>query len=284
VTVRRAENGRRRLRRTALAYTLTAMHSLSNERRQASRLRRRQVRRRRIVAIGLVVPLVIGAIWAAYAWPAPKPARVPDPAVISQFHQSSSVDRRVVVAKLEGIDLLLPVKLEASTAVAFHPVDNPNSVALSPVGQPGDASSVSSTLGDIFSTGGGMRYYTMGGDGSDASSRTGGLDVGAVPGAFVYSPVDGRVVSVKVYQLLGRYDDTEIEIQLADDPSLLLVVTHIAGAQVKIGATVSAGETALGSVRGFPATLQQQLHQFTTDAGDHVQLVAVRVPTQLSGF
>jgi murein DD-endopeptidase MepM/ murein hydrolase activator NlpD len=260
------------------------MHSLSNERRQASKLRRRQVRRRRIVAIGVVVPLIICAIWAAYAWPAPKPARVPDAAVISQFHQASSVDRRVVMARLEGADLLLPVRLEASTAVAFHPVDNANSVAFTPVGEPGDASSVSSTLGDIFSGGGGMRYFMMGGDGSDASSRTGGLDVGAVPGAFVYSPVDGRVVSVKDYKLLGRYDDTEIKIQLADDPSLLLVVTHVARAQVRIGATVSAGETALGAVRGFPASLDQQLHQFTTDAGDHVQLVAIRVPTQLSGF
>jgi hypothetical protein len=40
----------------------------------------------------------------------------------------------------------------------------------------------------------------------------------------------------------------------------------------------------LGAVRGFPTTLDQGLRRFTTDAGDHVQLVAVRVPTQITGF
>ncbi len=53
---------------------------------------------------------------------------------------------------------------------------------------------------------------------------------------------------------------------------------------MKIGADVTAGETVLGAVRGFPPQLEQDLRQFTTDAGDHVQLVAVRVPTQVSGF
>jgi len=259
------------------------MHSLSNERRQASKLRRRQVRRRRIVAIAVVVPLVIGAIWAAYAWPATRPARVADPKSVSQFGGATAVDRRVVVAHLGGVDLLLPIKLAATTAVAFHPVDNANSVSFKPVGEPGDASSVSSTLVDLLSSGG-MRYYLLSGDGSDASSGTGGLDVGALPGAFVYSPVDGKVVSVKDYQLLGRYPDTEVQIQLADDPSLLLVVTHLAKVSVRIGDDLTAGETPLGAVRGFPSQFDQQLRHFTSDAGDHVQMVAVRVPTELSGF
>ena len=154
------------------------------------------------MAIAVVVPLVIGAIWAAYAWPASRPARVPAVNVVSQFGQAGTVDRRIVVAKVENIDLLLPVKLEASTAIAFHPVDNANSVALSPVGRPGDPSGVGGTLSDLFASGG-MRYYQMGGDASDASSRTAGLDVGAVPGAYVYSPVDGRVIAVTKYEMLG---------------------------------------------------------------------------------
>lgn len=236
-----------------------------------------------MVAVVVVIPLIIAAVWAAYAWPAPKPARVPGPTVVSSFGQASSVDRRIVVARLGNIDFLLPVKLEATTAVAFHPVDNTNAVDFTPVGQRSDASSVSGSLADIFSNGG-LRYFMMGGDGSDASSATGGLDVGAVPGAFVYSPIAGKVVSVRDYSLLGRYDDTEIQIQLAADPSLLLVITHIAAPQVKIGADVVAGESALGEVRKFPPSLDQQLRRFTTDNGDHIQLVAIRVPTQLSGF
>ena len=235
------------------------------------------------MAIAVVVPLVIGAIWAAYAWPAPKPARVPAANVVSQFGQAGTVDRRIVVARVENIDLLLPVKLEASTAVAFHPVDNDNSVALTPVGRPGDPSGVGGTLSDLFASGG-MRYYVMAGDSSDSSSRTAGLDVGAVPGAYIYSPVDGRVIAVTQYKLLGRYAGHRDRAAARRRPQPAAHHHARGQAPVTIGADVTAGESVLGAVRRFPAGLHQDLRQFTTDSGDHVQLVAVRVPTQISGF
>jgi hypothetical protein len=275
---------RRWLKDAVPTYTLWSMHSLSNERRQARKRRRHQVRRRRLAALFVAGPLVILAIWAAYALPATSPARVPAPGAVDPFGQASGVDRRLVVARVGDVDLLIPVKVDATTAVAFHPVDNPNSVELTPVGERGDASGVATRLGDIFKSGGGMLYYVMDGDGSDGSSATAGIDVGAVPGAFVYSPVDGRVVGVKDYELLGRYDDTEIQIQLADDPSVLLVITHVAKSTAVIGSDVKAGETALGRVREFPADFEQSLKQYTNDAGDHVQLIALRVTPQLSGY
>jgi hypothetical protein len=104
-----------------------------------------------------------------------------------------------------------------------------------------------------------------------------------VPGATVYAPVDGQVTAVTDYLLLGRYPDTEVDLELAGDPSVILAITHLAGAQVTIGDTVTAGQTVLGAVRGFPAQLDQPLRQFTTDDGDHVEMVAEPVPTQLSG-
>jgi len=46
------------------------------------------------------------------------------------------VPGRAVVARLEGIDVILPVKKETNpTAVAYHPVDNPNTVPFSPAGE-----------------------------------------------------------------------------------------------------------------------------------------------------
>lgn len=260
------------------------MHSLSNERRLAKNRRRRQVRRRRIVALLVAIPLVLLAVWVAYAVPAASPARVPEPSVVSPFSKAGGVAKRIVVARLGGVEVLLPVKLEATTAVAFHPVDNDNSVAFSPVGERVDADGVAARLADLFGEGGGMRYYQMAGNGNDGSAATAGLDVGAVPGVFVYSPVDGRVVGVKDYSLLGRYTDTEIQVQLAADPSTLLVITHVVTPSVEIGDEVTAGETALGRVRRYPEEVEQGLSQFTTDAGDHVQLVALRMTPQLSGF
>ena len=94
-----------------------------------------------------------------------------------------------------------------------------------------------------------MRYFTMAGDGHDSSARTAGLDVGAVPGATVYAPANGQVVAVTDYQLLGRYADTEIDVQLADDPSIVLTVTHVEDPRVSIGDAVTAGQTVLGGVR-----------------------------------
>ena len=129
-----------------------------------------------------------------------------------------------------------------------------------------------------------MRYFVDGRRRERRFERHRGPRRGGRPRRLRLQPVDGRVIAVTVYQLLGRYTDDEIELQLDDDPSLLLIITHIAKPQVTIGADVTAGESVLGTVRGFPRELDQDLRRFTTDAGDHVQLVAVRVPTQVSGF
>ena len=223
-----------------------------------------------MIALVIFVTLIILAVWAAYAIPGTTPARVPQGASRSAFDQAPAGTADVVVASVGGVDILLPVAREATTAVAFHPVENAGTVAFTPAG--GGAS------------GSALKYYLMSGDGADRSDATAGLDVGAVPGAAVVSPVVGKVTAVKQYQLLGRYPDTEVDIQITADPSLLLVMTHLAGVKVHIGDTVLRGETTLGAVRGFPSGLEQALSQYTSDAGDHVQLVVLRVSSQLAGF
>src|SRR5450756_612777 len=102
-----------------------------------------------------------------------------------------------------------------------------------------------------------------------------GLDVGAVPGSAVVSPADGKVTAIKKYRILGRYWDVEMHVQLAHDPSLLLVLTHLTRPKVEIGDVVARGDTLLGAVRGFPATLDQALSRYTSDTGDHVQMLSL---------
>jgi len=250
--------------------------------RIATRSRRGRVRRRRLAAVVVVATLVIVAVWIAYAWPSQAPALVPTPGTATPLAPSGGDPQRIVVAYLQGIAVLLPVPLSDATAVAFQPVDDRHAIAFAPVGRLGDPSGPGGALAAIFASGG-LRYYTMKGDSSASSAPTAGLDVGAVPGSTVYAPVDGQVTAVTDYLLLGRYPDTEVDLQLAGDPSVILQITHLAGAQVTIGDTVTAGQTVLGAVRGFPAQLDQPLRQFTTDDGDHVEMVAEPVPTQLSG-
>jgi hypothetical protein len=261
------------------------MHkSLTTRRRRARALRRGRLRRRRAVALVVLVTLIVLAVWAAYAIPAETPARIPASAALPTFGDSPSSPADLVIARLEGVDVLMPVPLEASTAVAYHSVDNANSVPFSPIGERLSGGGIGEQLGDIFAGGGGLQYYLMGGDGDDASSSTSGLDVGAVPGSPVTSPVSGKVIAVKVYEILGRYTDVEVDVQVADDPSLVLVITHLAKPEVAIGDTVRAGDSTLGVVRGFPTGLDQALSRYTSDAGDHLQMVALRVTPDLAGL
>jgi len=241
--------------------------------------------RRRLTALGIVLAVVVVAFITAYALPRSRPAPIPEevhPAAVGGASQPMS--KRIVVAQLEGEELLLPVRQQSSTAIAFHPVDMPNSVAFAPVGDRLGGGDLGTRLADIFADGGGVQYYLMDGDGGERSPSTAGLDVGSVPGERVFSPVDGRVIAVKSYKLLGRYDDVEVDIQLAADPSLLLVITHVAKPAVHVGDEVTAGTTALGLVRDFSSELEQGIQQFTNDGGDHVQMVAVRITPDLAGF
>ena len=260
------------------------MHTSPDSQRRREKARRRtQIARRRVVALVVVVTLISVAVWVAYAIPGQTPAQVPAAAAEPTFGTDVTSDQAVVVATIEGTDVLLPVAQQVTTAIAFHPVDNADAVGFTPVGDRLGGGDLGQKLADIFAGGGGVKYYLMGGEGGEQSPSTAGLDVGAVPGSPVVSPIDGKVTAIKQYSILGRYPDTEIDIRLAADPSLLLLVTHIVKPKVEIGDVVQSGVTRLGEVRGFDAALGQSLSQYTSDNGDHVQLVVLRVSTDLSG-
>jgi hypothetical protein len=233
---------------------------------------------RRIAALVTASAVIVLAVITACAIPTHAPVTMSQSASTGLFAAAASQPvKQVVVARLDGADLLLPVARDATTAIAFHPVDSADSVSLAPVGQPaGNGASVA--------TDGVARYFLMDG-GTGSSSATAGLDVGAIPGSVVLSPVDGQVAAVKTYSLLGRHPDAEIDVRLAADPTLLLVLTHvIASPTLHVGDQVAAGVTVLGRVRGFPADVQQDIKRFTNDAGDHVQLVVLRTAPDLAGF
>jgi hypothetical protein len=261
------------------------MHtSPANRRRRQQTGRRQQIRRRRVVALVAIVTLISLAVWVAYAIPGQTPAQVPAAAAEPTFGRTVDPGEAVVIARVEDVDVLLPVARQATTAVAFHSVDNADTAPFEPVGDRLGGGDLGQKLADIFAGGGEVQYYLMGSGGGEGSPSTSGLDVGAVPGSPVLSPVDGKVTAIKEYSILGRYDDVEIDIRLSGDPSLLLIVTHIAKPEVEIGEEVQGGSSTLGAVRGFPASLDQALSQYTSDNGDHVQFVVLRVTPELEGL
>jgi len=261
------------------------MHrSPASQRRRAKVRRRDQIRRRRAVTLAVLVTLIVLAVWAAYAIPGQTPARVPQGAAMPTADGSPTGVGDVVVAQVEGLDIVLPVAREVTTAVAYHPVDNAGTVPFAPAGDRLSGGSLGQKLADIFAGGGAIQYYLMDGAGGELSSSTAGLDIGAVPGSAVVSPVDGKVTTIKVYRIFDRYPDVEMRIQLSHDSSLLLVLTHLTRPKVEIGDIVARGDTVLGSVRGFPTTLDQALSRYTSDTGDHVQMMVLRVTPELAGL
>jgi len=257
------------------------MHGVASPRRQADR--RQQIMRRRFAAVLIVGIVVLLGILAALAIPSATPGQVPSQRGITNAAVGVPAKRDIAIATVSGCQILLPVRAASTTAIAFHPVDVPHGVGMSPQGER-VSGGIGGELASIFTGGGGVRYYLMDADGNDVSSPTAGLDVGAPPGSAVLSPVDGRVAAVTSYELQGAHEDSEIDIQLTD-PSVMLMVTHIVpAADVNVGDRVAAGYTLLGRVRQFPRTIEQSIAQYTNDAGDHVQLTTVRVPADLAGF
>jgi len=257
------------------------MHGLTPDRRPRSD-RRKQIRRRRAGALVIVATLSLLAVWLAYALPAETPARVPAAAAEPSFTEKASVDCRVVVATLGDVEILLPVALADTTAIGYHAADRAGSLPFSPRGKRVSGGGLTQKLADLFKGGGGLAYYLMG-EGDDASA-TGALDVGAIPGAEVFSPVDGKIVAIESTLIADKYEDVEVQIQVADDPTLLLVVSHVGEIAVQLGDGVTQGDTLLGRVREYPPSVGQELSRFTSDAGDHVQFVALRLSADAVGL
>ena len=163
-------------------------------------------------------------------------------------------------------------------------MDNADAVPFAPAGDRLSGGSLGQQLADIFAGGGAVQYYLMAGTGGERSSSTAGLDVGAVPGSVVVSPADGKVTAIKQYRILGRYPDVEMRIQLARDPSLA-PGAHAPHACPRWRSATwwLRGDTVLGAVRGFPTSLDQALSRYTSDTGDHVQMMVLRVTPELAG-
>lgn len=101
------------------------------------------------------------------------------------------------------------------------------------------------------------------------------IDVGALAGTMVVSPVDGTVVLIKDYMLYDELADIEIHIQPDGHPDLDVVLIHTTDPLVKAGDRVEAGVTPISHVRNIDDYLTDvQLGFFTPEGvgGNHTHL------------
>jgi len=205
-----------------------------------------------------------------------------DTEIAEQERQSKAASRTPLIAQCSGVDLRLPVSMADLTGTLFHQASYDYALPLDSEVPAADYETVADTRtfrinheqtaadGDWADTE--ILYIWRTTDATDVNTS---IDVGALAGATVKSPVDGTVVLVRDYRLYDEMDDVEIHIQPKGRPDLDCVLIHVADPRVKAGDTVEAGVTDLAVVRDIESSLTDvQLGFFTPEGvgGNHTHV------------
>ncbi|MHB8651423.1 MAG: hypothetical protein ACYDBR_14810 [Gaiellaceae bacterium] len=172
-----------------------------------------------------------------------------------------------IVAMRGQIRLQMPIAQAQATALGYHTASD-GALALAPAGRQGNEGVLQRVFHTVFGGGGGHPVWYQLDSGADSV-----LDVGALPGTDVYSPVDGTVVGITPYIVAGKRFGTRIDIEPQSSPSLVVTLTQLrADPSLSVGSNVVSGATKLGVVVNLAVVEQQALARFTNDAGNHVSL------------
>lgn len=249
----------------------------------AARHRRAQhqaFRRRRRTA-GLVVLAIVAVVTlllTAFGSGRPSAVQSVGPAPANRLLPAGPPAPQVVA--LEGsLRIQLPVAQSRLTALGYHAAGD-GALPLRALGSQANPGTITRLARRVF--GGGraaLRWFQLaGGEGA----ATAALDVGALPGVDVYSPVDGIVIGLVPYIVNGKRFGSEIDIQPTGAPSRVVAVTHVKpDPSLTVGSSVASGTSKLGIVLDFSRVEQQALAKYTQDAGNHVE-IAVRAAAALA--
>jgi hypothetical protein len=182
-----------------------------------------------------------------------------------------------IVALRGPVRLQLPIAQARVTAIGYSAASN--ALPLSPVGHQANEGLIARVVHGIFGgNGGNPSWYQLGGGGTNA------LDVGALSGTDVYSPVDGIVAAIRPFILMGRQYGSELDIQPQASPSLIVAVTQLTpDPALTVGSAVVSGATKLGTVVDLASVEQQALAQYTNDSGNHVTIEVRAAPVVTTG-
>lgn len=236
--------------------------------RHAARLRadrrRAQARARRfavavVVGVLAVVTLALTAFDNQDSAPAvSRPAPLP---------VTSAPPEPQILATVGNLRVQSPVAQGGVTAIGFHESED-GALVLKPVGPQVNEGLIARLWRRITgATRSGLAWYQL----SGGALRT--LDVGAVAGTDVYSPVDGTVVAIRDRIVSGRRVGAEIELRPSLAPSLVVSIQNVRPDPVlSVGANVAAGSSKLGTVTDISRFETQALERYATDGGNNVAI------------
>jgi hypothetical protein len=235
--------------------------------RHAARLRadrrRAQARARRIAVAAVVAVLAIVTL-ALTAFDNESSPVVSRPAPLPV---TSAPPEPLVLATVGNLRVQSPVAQGGITAVGFHESAD-GALVLKPVGPQRNEGLIARLWRRI--TGAqrsGLAWYQL----SGGPLRT--LDVGAVAGTDVYSPVDGTVVAIRDQVISGRAVGAEIELRPGSAPSLVVSIANVKpDPALSVGANVAAGSSKLGTVTNISRFERQALERYAAEDGNNVSL------------
>lgn len=236
--------------------------------RHAARLRadrRRAQARARWFAVAIVIGLLGIATLALTAFdgeggPSSAPSVPPLPV-------TSAPPELQVLTTVGNLRVQSPVAQGGVTAIGFHGATD-GALVLHPVGPQANEGLAARLWRRITgSSRRGLAWYQL----ESGTLRT--LDVGAVAGTDVYSPVDGTIVAIHDHVISGRVVGAEIELRPTSAPSLVVAIENVRpDPALSIGANVAAGSSKLGTVANISRFERQALERYAADGGNNVSI------------
>ncbi len=173
-----------------------------------------------------------------------------------------------VLATVGNLQIRLPIAAEAVTAIGFHGADG-GAMELSPVGRQVNEGLLARLWRSIAGSAqeGPVWFQLDGGPGTEV------LDVGAIPGTDVYSPVDGTVVSISDFVIDGKAYGSRIDVRPSASPSLIVTLSHLeSDPSLTVGSPVFASSSKLGTVVDVAAVERQVLEKHARGRGNNVAI------------
>ncbi len=173
-----------------------------------------------------------------------------------------------VLATVGNLQIKLPIATEAVTAIGFHGAAD-GAMELSPVGRQVNEGLLARLWRRIAgsSQNGPVWFQLDGGSGTEV------LDVGALPGTDVYSPVDGTVASISDFVIDGKVFGSRIDVRPGTSSALIVTLSHLEpDPSLTVGSPVFASSSKLGTVVDVATVERQALAKHARGRGNNVAI------------
>ncbi len=179
-----------------------------------------------------------------------------------------------------SLKLSLPGKTGDVIGVGFHQAERREAIAIKPTVKYFDRDTTATVRAAAVASKSPV-LFVMSSRGR-GSAFTSAMDIAMVPGAAVYSPVDGVVTVVKTYNLYGKLMDYQVDIRPDGYPDLRVAIIHIDNIQVTVGQRVHRREDMIGWMRPLP-DIVSQINNYLPQRYDHVHVQVNPASAELTG-